>query len=207
MQIGSDGGLLDRPRGHDAVELAPGERFDVIVDFGRYPTGHQVTLVNQFGSGTTAAVMCFRITRREPDDTHIPGLLSTIAPLDPTRAVTTRTLLFQDRGRRMGWHINGRPFAPGDVEADPRLGTAEVWRLVSDFHHPVHLHLVQFQVLSRGLSGPGPYDHGWKDVLDLRPAEEAAIIARFDDYPGRFVFHCHNLEHEDMAMMGNFVTT
>ncbi|MGH3437055.1 MAG: multicopper oxidase domain-containing protein [Sciscionella sp.] len=66
---------------------------------------------------------------------------------------------------------------------------------------------MQFQVLSRGLSGPGPYDHGDKDVIDLRPAEEAAVIARFDDYRGRFVFHCHNLEHEDMAMMGNFVTS
>jgi spore coat protein A len=54
------------------------------------------------------------------------------------------------------------------------------------------------------LKGPGEYDRGWKDVIDLRPAEEATIIARFDDHPGRFVFHCHNLEHEDMAMMGNF---
>ena len=63
----------------------------------------------------------------------------------------------------------------------------------------------RFQVLSRGLTGPGPYDHGWKDTVDLRPAEEATVIARFDDYPGRYVFHCHNLEHEDMAMMGSFV--
>jgi spore coat protein A len=81
-----------------------------------------------------------------------------------------------------------------------------VWRLTSDFHHPIHLHLVHFQVLSRGSGGPGPYDHGWKDTIDLRPAEEAAIIARFDGYAGRYVFHCHNLEHEDMAMMGNLVT-
>lgn len=62
-------------------------------------------------------------------------------------------------------------------------------------------------MLSRGLSGPGEFDGGWKDTLDLRPAEEAAIIARFDDYAGRFVFHCHNLEHEDMAMMANMMIT
>jgi spore coat protein A len=85
-------------------------------------------------------------------------------------------------------------------------GGVEVWRLISDFHHPIHLHLVHCQVLSRGLSGPGEYDGGWKDTLDLHPAEEVAIIARFDDYAGRFVFHCHNLEHEDMAMMANFET-
>ena len=64
----------------------------------------------------------------------------------------------------------------------PKLGTTEVWRLVSDFHHPIHLHLVHFQVLSRGPSGPGEYDVGWQDTIDLRPAEDAAIIARFDDY-------------------------
>jgi spore coat protein A len=79
-------------------------------------------------------------------------------------------------------------------------------RLISDFHHPIHLHLTHFQVLSRGTRGPGPYDHGWKHTLDLRPAEEGEIIARFDGYAGKYVFHCHNLEHEDMAMMGNFVT-
>jgi spore coat protein A len=69
----------------------------------------------------------------------------------------------------------------------------------------VHLHLVRFQVLSRGIEGPGRYDGGWKDTVDLRPAEEVAVAARFDGDPGRCVFHCHNLEHEDMAMMGNMV--
>jgi spore coat protein A len=85
------------------------------------------------------------------------------------------------------------------------LNSVEIWRLTSDFHHPIHLHLAPFQVLSRGNTGPGPYDLGWKDTLDLRPAEQATIIVRFDGYTGRYVFHCHNLEHEDMAMMGNLV--
>ncbi|HEY1573875.1 MAG TPA: multicopper oxidase family protein [Pseudonocardiaceae bacterium] len=208
VQIGSDGGLLDRPRAHDAIEIAPAERFDVVVDFGRYPVGSRVTLVNRFGSGSTAVVMRFHVTRREHDDTRVPTTLSTTPPLDPARAVATRTLLFSDHGSgAMGWQINGRAFSPGYAAATPRLGTTEVWRLISDFHHPIHLHLVQFQVLSRGLSGPGEYDAGRKDTLDLRPAEEAAVVTRFDDYPGRFVFHCHNLEHEDMAMMANFETT
>lgn len=207
VQIGSDGGLLEHPISHDAIDIAPAERFDVIVDFARYPVGQHVTLVNQFGTGPTAAVMRFQVARAATDDTHIPDRLSTIAALDPTAATVTRTMLFQDHGQTMGWTINGAPFSPGHVNAAPRLGAVEVWRLISDFHHPIHLHLVHFQVLSRGLNGPGPYDHGWKDVLDLRPAEEAAIITRFDGDPGRYVFHCHNLEHEDMAMMGNFTLT
>jgi len=66
---------------------------------------------------------------------------------------------------------------------------------------------VQFRVLSRNGKEPGPYDRGWKDTVDLKPAEEAAVIARFTDYPGRYVMHCHNLEHEDMAMMATFRVT
>ena len=205
VQIGSDGGLLSNPVTHDALDMAPAERFDVIVDFSRYPVGSEITLVNQFGTGSTAGIMRFRVTGHAPDDTRIPRQLAEMGPLDPARAVTTRNFLFQDGGEA-GWAINGRPFIPGRADASARLGTTEIWRLVSDFHHPIHLHLAHFQVLSRGLRGPGPSDQVWKDTIDLKPAEEAAIIMRFDDYPGRFVFHCHNLEHEDMAMMANLHT-
>jgi FtsP/CotA-like multicopper oxidase with cupredoxin domain len=72
-------------------------------------------------------------------------------------------------------------------------------------HHPIHLHLEQFQVLARNGDEPGPYDQGWKDTVDVRSSESAEVAVRFTDYPGRYVFHCHNLEHEDMAMMADFV--
>jgi spore coat protein A, manganese oxidase len=208
VQIGSDAGLLDRPVRHDAIEIAPAQRFDVVVDFGRYRVGQDVTLVDQFGDGATAQIMRCRIVRGGADDTRLPDRLSEVAPLDPASAVATRLMHFRhgDVNGMAGWTINDQPFAPDRINAHPRLGTVEVWRLISDFHHPIHLHLAHFQVLSRGSGRPGPYDRGWKDTLDLRPAEEAAIIVRFDGYAGKYVFHCHNLEHEDMAMMGNFVT-
>ena len=208
VQIGTDGGLLERPLGHDAIELAPAQRFDVVVDFGRYRPGQEVTLVNEFGAGSTARVMRFRVGQRAADDSRLPDVLSRVALLDPARADLTRTFAFRTGsvGAMTGWTINGRPFDPARADASPRLGDVEVWRLVSDFHHPVHLHLVQFQVLSRNGGAPGPYDAGWKDTLDLRASEEATVITRFSGYRGRYVFHCHNLEHEDMAMMGNFVT-
>ncbi len=69
------------------------------------------------------------------------------------------------------------------------------------------LHLVNFQVLSRGTPPPSPLDNGLKDTVDLRPGEAVEVIARFDGYRGRYLFHCHNAEHEDMGMMANFVTT
>ena len=54
------------------------------------------------------------------------------------------------------------------------------------------------------LDEPPPTDAGWKDTIDLRPFEVARVIARFDGYRGKYVLHCHNLEHEDMMMMANF---
>ncbi len=207
-QIGTDGGLLERPLEHDFIDMAPGQRFDVIVDFARYPSGSTVTLTNGFDSGRAGQVLQFRVGDRTPDDTAIPDILRPADPAEKDIPVTTRTFEFRhgDVSGMSGWLINGRPFDPNRADAQPRLGTTEIWRLVTDFHHPIHLHLGHFRVLSRGIGGPGPFDAGPKDTLDLRPAEEAQIAVRFTDYPGRFVFHCHNLEHEDMAMMGTMVT-
>lgn len=72
VQIGTDGGLLERPIGHDATEVAPAQRFDIIVDFGRYAAGQEVTVVNEFGEGSTAQVMRFRVTGPAPDGSRIP---------------------------------------------------------------------------------------------------------------------------------------
>lgn len=180
----------------------------MIVDFGRYRVGQEVTVVNSFGSGSTAQVMRMRVTGPARDHTAIPARLSDVDPLVTTRAVT-RDLRFTHHDVRgmAGWAVNGSPFSPDAVFAAPALGEVEIWRLYSDFHHPVHLHLAQFQVLSRGIGGPGPFDAGWMDTVDLRPAEQATIAVRFDDYPGRYVLHCHNLEHEDMAMMATFTVS
>jgi len=72
----------------------------------------------------------------------------------------------------------------------------------------VHSHLSPFQVLSRSLNGnvPGPYDAGWKDTVSMRAGERVQVAIRFEQHRGRYVLHCHNLEHEDMGMMANFET-
>jgi len=207
-QIGTDGGLLAAPIRHDHFELAPAQRLDAIVDFSRYKPGTKVTIFNDFGDGNMSQVMRFIVGEKAGDRFTVPDRLSEIEPLSDAQSVATRTFQFRsgDAGRMKGWLINGRPFSPDNIAAAPSLGTVEVWRLIADFHHPVHIHLSPFQVLSRGIGGPGPFDAGWKDTIDLRPAEEAAIAIRFEGYAGKYVFHCHNLEHEDMAMMANFAT-
>jgi spore coat protein A len=149
--------------------------------------------------------MRFRIGPSVPDTSRVPDRLAP-APASTGPVAVTRHLRFR-HGKvngMDGWTINGKPFDPDRAAAAPRLGDTEIWRLSSDFHHPIHLHLASFRVLSRGIGGPGAYDHGPKDTVDLRPAEQASILVRFTDHPGRYVFHCHNLEHEDMGMMGVF---
>ncbi|TMR24397.1 multicopper oxidase family protein [Nonomuraea turkmeniaca] len=200
VQIGSDAGLLAVPIAHDTIPIAPGERYDVVVDFSAYPVGSTVTLVNTLATGSAGNVMRFRVTRRAADDSAVPRRLS--HPEARPAAVATRTFDFRRTGN--AWTINGHSYRPGVPLARPRLGTAEVWRLTSDFHHPVHVHLAHFQVLARNGRPPAATDGGWKDTVDVRPYEVVDVLARFHGYRGRYMLHCHNLEHEDMAMMADF---
>jgi len=205
-QIGSDGGLLATPIRHQHFELASAQRVDLIVDFSKYKPGTRVTLVNAYGDGDMGKILQFRVGERSQPAYEIPDRLSSISPLVPANREPDRTMRFLagNVNGSHGWVVNGLPFSPHTVSAAVSRGTVEVWRLISDFYHPVHLHLNPFQVISRGGGPPGVFDAGWKDTIDLRPYEEATIATRFDGSPGKYVFHCHNLEHEDMAMMANF---
>jgi spore coat protein A len=208
VQVASDGGLLERPVEHAAVLLAPGERSEVVVDFAAFRPGTQVTVRNSLGTDTTRDVMRFRVARRGTDDSRVPQQLSRIEPLRPGPAVRTRTWSFRRAatGEHPVWLLDDRAFDPERIDADVRLGEVEIWRFTSDLHHPVHVHLDPFQVLTRRGGRPGPHDGGWKDTVDISPSESVDVAVRFSDYPGRYLLHCHNLEHEDMAMMAAFRT-
>ncbi|MFI9787459.1 multicopper oxidase family protein [Kitasatospora sp. NPDC051984] len=206
VQIGADQGLLAAPVTHRRLPLAPAERYDLLVDFGPVPVGGTVRLLNRLGSGRTREVMAFRVVRAQREDTRVPQALATDLP-EWRREEAVRTREFAFRAGRMGeghgWLIGGRPFDPAREDVGVRLGDLEVWRLIADVHHPIHLHLVGFRILSRGGRAPLPHDAGLKDTVSLRPGEAAEIITRFDGYRGRYLFHCHNAEHEDMGMMAN----
>jgi spore coat protein A len=206
VQVGSDGGLLAAPLAHDTLQMAPAERFDVVVDFSRYKPGTAVTLRNTAASGGPGLVMRFQVTRQAADDSHIPERLSQIRPLTRQEATVHRAFRFRagEIHGRAGWTINGRPFDPNHTVASPRLGSTEIWKLTSTERHPVHIHLNPFQVLSRRGGSPGQYDHGWKDTVELTPGDTVEVITRFEGFRGKYLLHCHNLEHEDMAMMAAF---
>jgi spore coat protein A, manganese oxidase len=206
VQVGSDGGLLGAPISHRTIPIAPAERFDVVIDFSKYPVGTKVTLKNRLGLGTTSRVMRFHIVRKEKEPSTLPERLSDMGEfkaLGESNARAPRKFYFTQAAHNM-WAINGKVFSPSRIDARPKLGSTEIWELTSDAHHPVHIHQVHFKVLSRNGGEPPPTDAGWKDTIDLRPLEVARVIARFGGYKGRYVFHCHNLEHEDMMMMANF---
>ncbi|MEV5986513.1 multicopper oxidase family protein [Streptomyces sp. NPDC052051] len=207
-QIGGDGGLLPAPRAHDVIEMAPAERFDVVVDFSRYRVGSLVTLVNRKDSGGPGSVMRFHVAKpgRARTRTPLPSRLAgDYERLAPPSSSARRTFNFTSGmvDGLMGWVVNGKPFDPGRADARPKAGVTEIWKFTSDLRHPIHVHLGGFQVISRGGGGPGAYDAGWKDTVLIKDGEAVTVAIRFDHYRGRYMFHCHNLEHEDMAMMAN----
>jgi spore coat protein A len=204
VQVGSDGGLLETPVSHDSIVAAPAERFDVVVDFSRYPVGTEVKLKNLRGEGKTSDVMRFVVARAEKEESWVPERLAPDLDFpDPDDVEVTRRFQFiAGVGGGMS-AINMKVFDPGRIDARPRLGSTEIWEIFADPSHPFHMHLVHFKVLSRDDGPPGPYDAGWKDTVSLEGGS-VRVAVRFEGWRGKYVFHCHNLEHEDMMMMANF---
>jgi spore coat protein A len=231
QQIGSDGGLLDAPVSQTSLTIAPGERVDVVVDFAGYNANTKIMLTNSApapypndpGVGVVADVMQFVVTNEVGFTASVPATLSPMQAIDPAQAAETRDFVLDRVPATCGmsdWRINGLGWM--DVTERPVLGTTEIWRFTnaSGSMHPMHLHLVMFQVLDRqpfelvnGIASPmGPAvpasggERGFKDTVMVGAHEIVRVIARFEDYAGKFAYHCHILEHEDHEMMRQFET-
>jgi FtsP/CotA-like multicopper oxidase with cupredoxin domain len=126
----------------------------------------------------------------------LPRTLRPVPPLDTTLASTTR-LMVLTQGM-----INGRLMDMDRVDVSAPLGATEIWEVENlvGMDHPFHLHGFQFQVLDRN-GVPEPY-RAWKDVVNVPRHETARFIVRYDRFPGKWMFHCHILDHEDHGMMG-----
>ena len=239
VQIGTDGGFLPAPVTLTDLTIAPGERCDVVVDFSG-ADGKFFVLANDakapFPDGDDVVppdVMLFKVTKRlgRRDTSAIPASLPAPAALDPASAVKVRDLVLIERasaeGNPIEALINTHFMQP--VTETPRAGSTEIWRIINTTEdaHPIHLHLVQFQILDRqpfdverfpprlGFTGPPvpapSHERGApKDIVKAFPGEVTRLIARFDLPTGtrigrgdrfRYVFHCHTLEHEDNEMM------
>jgi spore coat protein A, manganese oxidase len=203
-QIGTDGGLLAAPIRQPDLVIAPAQRFDVVIDFGNFAVGDEITMINQADGGSVGSVMRFIVDRTLTDTTSIPAKLSTVDKIDPASVKTHRTMDFNFDSAAVTWVINGHPFDPQTSDAAVKNGDTELWTISSNAHHPIHIHVANLQVITRNGGPPGPFDAGWKDTVLVGPHDTVQVAARFTAYPGRYMFHCHNLEHEDMAMMANY---
>jgi len=209
--IASDGGLLPTPVATPDLFHMPAERYDIVVDFAKYPLGTQVVLQNTFSPDPfgdpvdprrTRQIMRFDVVADATDPSSVPADLAELPDLRVSDVVQTRTWRFERRNGE--WVINGLPFDANRYDAFPSYGTTEIWEFVNasgGWIHPVHLHLVEFLMLDRSNGGLAPYERGPKDVVYLGPNETVRVIMKFEHFTGRYVLHCHNLQHEDHDMM------
>jgi spore coat protein A len=212
LQIATDQGLLPSPATLSSIGLAMGERTEVVIDFSVYPIGTRIILMNQRGRGALGRIMCFDVVRPERDDSRVPEGLAEFQSLQRMQARRTRTFVFSGRPTvsvppGVQWVINNQQFDPNRVDAAPQLGDIEVWRFLNrsflgrTMLHPVHTHLAPFQILQRNGRSPLRQERGWKDTVAIEDGEEVDVIIRWSGYRGRYLLHCHNLEHEDHSMM------
>lgn len=206
VQIASDQGLLATPTPAATIPLWTGERADVVIDFSKYPVGTRVVLGDRQDRADPASakpLVAFDVDREEADDSSLPMAFRPIQRLLPVGAVEREFQLEFDFDKQR-WEINGKAFDPDRIDVRPRLGDTEVWtfRNLSQVTHPMHVHLVRFQVLDRNGLPPDPGEMGWKDTVRVGPSEVVRVAMTFEGHTGRYMFHCHNLAHEDHSMMG-----
>jgi len=200
VQIGSDGGYLEAPVRTSPLLIAPGERYDVIVDFTGIAVGTNIQMLNDafapFPAGApvdpllspVGQIMEFRVVSlTAPDTSVIPTKLNTIPRLSPGSATVTRTLTLLDMMGTNGpvtMLLDGKQFRDPVTEL-PKLGTTEIWELVNLTldAHPIHLHLVQFQLLERQIFNPDTYLQAYYRANPILPIPQGARYSVIDPAP------------------------
>jgi spore coat protein A len=243
QQIGTDGGLLPAPLEIRYLLIGPGERFDIIIDFSSCES-KLYSLVNDAPAPYTMGgqylaedVMLFKVTKplSGKDTSVVPETLVPFEPLIPTYSTRERLLLVSEKERPSDGYVitgllgNARWHEP--ITEDPKAGSTEIWSFVNITGdvHPLHVHLVRFQVLNRQTFDVQTYQQtgklvftgkpmapesnerpAHKDTIKSYPGYVTRVVMRFDLPHGAqvspgdeflYVWHCHILEHEDNEMM------
>jgi spore coat protein A len=219
QQIGTDQGLLSAPVPVSQMTIAPGERADIVIDFAEY----RGTSLQLKSLGST--LMQFRVgSEAVTDSSQLPSKLRPIQRMAEKDAVVRRRLTTEEIDTTVGEpmvHLLDGKHWHDPISEKPVLGSTEIWEFINltDDAHPIHLHLVRFQILDRrpidssaymfdnkmvylgDASPPDANEAGWKDTVRATPGASTRIIVKFEGYAGRYVWHCHILEHEDNEMM------
>lgn len=211
IMIGTDAGLMSAPVSVKNFRFGMAERYEFVLDFSQYPVGTQIILRNLSNKNNedyanTDKVMRFDVVASTgPDTSSIPATLRTVTPIPASSAVRTREFRYERSGGL--WVINGKTWDSNRVDGNPQLGDTEIWRLYNNsggWFHPIHLHLIDCQILSRNGQPPFPYERGWKDVFYVGENEDVRVIGKYGPNTGKYMQHCHNTVHEDHDMMTQF---
>lgn len=217
VQIATDSGLMPQPVRRTEIMLGPAERAEVIVDFAPM-RGESVELRsskrhpgrNSDGAHTYGgALMQFRVDgERLPDRTRVPRKLRPLP--EWTRKVSRKPdhqwVITVGGLFKTTWEINGRTFNPAYAEARVKLGSTVTWEIHNrtSVAHVMHLHHTDWYLLEREGREPPPWENCLKDTFFVFPNEKILLAGHFSDYTGKFVVHCHMLDHEDHGLMSQF---
>lgn len=197
--IGSDAGLVAKPVQTDNLEISMAERWEIVIDFSAY-SGKNVTLKNNRDVqadedyNSTDKVMRFvvgKVVTSQQGNGALPSSLR-VVPFPPTKTGVDRTFRFERSNGE--WQVNGVTFADvkNRILAKPQRGQVEIWELVNGgggWSHPVHIHLIDMQIISRsGSRGVLPYEkEALKDVVLLGTSETVRVIARYAPWDGVYM--------------------
>jgi spore coat protein A, manganese oxidase len=210
-QIAGDQGLLSAPVEAPTVRLSPGERAEVVVDFAKYEVGTQIVLQNTFGfTPETAQVMRFDVAGKAEDPSSVPAAFRPL-PKPPIASVSRDFKLHHDLST-MRSLINDQSFDPDRVDTTIKFGATEIWTVSNldtpehsgtpfGIPHSFHLHLARFRVLDRDGRPPAGGEAGLKDTVEIPPGSTVRLLATFNGFRGRYVYHCHLIDHSSMGMM------
>jgi len=208
--VGTDGGLLGQPLpGLAEWLLAPAQRVEIVVTIAARPSTRQALRDLGYSGGMSGAAggeLMTVATGRTPAQApvELPAVLRAVA--DPGPASVRQRVVLSGAGMGMtgAFLINGRSFDMNRVDLETVVGRIELWDLVNTtfMDHPIHIHGTQFQVVARtvrGLAAPVSYP-AWLDTVNVAAGETITIKTR-QNLPGKRMFHCHLLPHEDAGMM------
>jgi FtsP/CotA-like multicopper oxidase with cupredoxin domain len=221
--VATDGGLMPVAQTVTSWRHAGAERYEILIDFSKYAAGTRIELRNLSNKNNidfdyTGKVMAFDVTA-DPVDTSGPAATVMPTTLVPSTAMSLRasdavkTRHFRLKRDLNIWTIDGMTWEDvvdseyQKVLADPDYNAVEIWEFENSsggWYHPLHIHLVDFQILSRNGRAPFPYEKGPKDVVYVGEGETVRLLMKFEHHKGRYMVHCHNLPHEDHDMMAQF---